>query len=46
MVNYKDKYAQVVREFGPDEARKLRYIIETSNKDMIDGDKRYQRIMN
>lgn len=41
MFNYKDKYAAVVREFGPDEARKLRYIIETSTTDHIDGDKRY-----
>ena len=35
----------MVREFGPAEMRKRRYILETSNPHMLEKDERYKKIM-
>ena len=45
MLEFKDRSALVIREFGNDEMRKLRHVIETTDPNMINQDERYLNIM-
>ena len=45
MAFFQDKHSAGIREFGADEFRKLRYILESSNPHMINNDERYKKIM-
>ena len=45
MLEFKDRSALAIREFGNDEMRKLRHVIETTDPHMIHQDERYLKIM-
>ena len=45
MDQFRDRLPQTLREFGNDEMRKLRHVIETTDPVMLDRDMRYHTIM-